>query len=225
MKKTVTIFIAIFLIATSYAQSEVRNVEDFSKISVMNAFEVVLTQGDKNEVKITSDKPENIEKVVTKVTDGKLIVHTKKSAKTKGSIKVYITYKKLIGIEQSGATEISATNTIKTNKFYLKGSGATEVSLDFDVEELTIDFSGASEIKLKGNTNSFDVSLSGASELSAADLKSKSASINVSGASEVQVYVTESIKGKTSGASSVKVKGGASVDQIKSSGISSISKG
>lgn len=226
MKKIVTIFIATLLIISSYAQTtDIRNVGSFSELSIKNAFEIVLTKGDKNEIKITVDEPEDIDKVVTKVSDGKLNIYTKKKSKNLGAVKIFIIYKELNGIEQSGATEISATNTIKTNKFYLKGSGATEVSLDLDVEELTIDFSGASEIKLDGNTNSFNVSLSGASELKASGLKSRNANINISGASEVQVYVTESIEGETSGASSIKVKGGVSVDKIKSSGISSISKG
>jgi hypothetical protein len=225
MKKLVTMFIAMFIIAIGYAQSDVRKVENFSELSLKNAFEVILTKGDVNEVKITSENSENLEKVITEVSQGKLCVYNKKGSKTKGSITVFITYKNLLGIENNGATEISAKNAIKSDKFYLKGSGASEVTLDFDVKELTIDYSGASELKLKGSTNDLGVALSGASELSASNLKSKTATIDISGASDVKIYATESIEGKTSGASSVKVNGGASVDKIKSSGISSISKG
>jgi hypothetical protein len=224
MKKIITIFITALFISNSYAETDLRKVEDFSAIKINNALEVVLTKGDKNEVKIIAADQGVFEKVVTKVSDGKLIIQTKGKINSKESIKVHVTYKQLLGIEQSGATELSATNPIKTDKFYLKGSGAIEVKLDFDVEQLTLDFSGASEITLKGNANDLVLSLSGASELSAAELKTKNANIDISGASEVKVYVTESIEGGASGASSIKVKGGVSVDKIKSSGISSISK-
>jgi hypothetical protein len=224
MKKIITIFITLLIISSSYAQSELRKVEDFTIINISNALEVVLTKGDKNEVKVIANDQNTFEKVKTDVIDGKLTIYTKGKITSKESIKIHITYKQLLGIEQSGATELSNTNPIKADKFYLKGSGAIEVKLNFDVQELTLDFSGASEIKLQGKTNDLVLSLSGASELSALDFKIKNANIDISGASEVKVFVTESIEGGVSGASEVKVKGGVPVDKIKSSGISSISK-
>ena len=225
MKKLITIIVTALITATSFAQTDVRKVENFSELNIKNAFEVVLTKGDKTEVKITAENKEDIEKVISEVSNGKLNIYVKEKEKTKGTIKINITYKNLTGINQSGATELSATNTIKSSNFFIKGSGAAEVNLDFDVTNLDINFSGASEISLKGNTTNFALTLSGASELKASKLKSKSATIDISGAAEVNLYVSGSIEGKTSGASSIKVAGGASVNNIKKSGASSISKG
>ena len=224
MKKITIILIGTLLTFTSYAQSEIRTVEDFSELNIKNAFEVVLTKGDKNEIKIITEKAENIQKVVSDVSAGKLNIYIKAKSKIKGSIKIEITYKNLTGINQSGATELSATNTIKADDFYLKGSGAIEVNLDFDVTNLSVNLSGASEVLLKGSVGDFELTLSGASELNASNLKSRSANINISGASEVDLNVSESIKGKASGATKIMVSGGASVDNIKTSGVASILK-
>ena len=225
MKRITTVLVAMILIGSSYAQGGIRNVEDFTVLKIKNALEVTLTKGDKNTVTITGASKENLGKIKTEVANGVLSIYVKGDMKSDDEIKISVIYKELSGIEQSGASELTSTNTIKTDKFYIKGSGAMEAEIDFEVTELSIDFSGASEIKLTGNANSFTISLSGASELSASALKTKNAKLDISGASEVNINVSEKIEGSLSGASSVHVKGGATTEGLKTSGVSSLTKG
>jgi len=197
-------------------------VENFSIIKVSNAFKVILTHGNKNEVKIEASKKEAIERIITKVSKDKLIIKANKVIK--GDVKVYVTYTNLEGIEQSGISELTTTNTIKGDKFYLDGSGASEMNLAIDVAELKLKFSGASEIKLKGSANVVALNLSGASELDAENLDTKHANIDLSGASLIKINVSERMEGKASGASSIHVKGAGVID-VNQSGASHISKG
>lgn len=221
MKRTVTILMAILWVSISYAQNEVRSLEDFSTLKISNALEVVLTKGDKNEVEIIASDAQNYEKVKAEVSNEQLNIYTTGKMSWGGDIKILLTYKDLRGVQQSGASELRATNSIKADKFYLKGSGAIEASLNVEVNELMLDFSGASELNLAGTVNLFKVNLSGASDLKASNLLAKNIEIDVSGASDIKVNASESISGKATGASSVTVKGSPKIRAINKSGASS----
>ncbi len=223
MKKLLIAILPLFVMGSIYAQSENRVVEDFNMLKVSNALEVVLTQGETNQVTIEGASPEAIAKVKTEVKDGQLSVFSKGNIKSKEKVIVFITARQLKGIEQSGASDIASTNTIKSEDFTIKGSGAIGAELELEVNRLSIDFSGASDIKLFGTAENFDLTLSGASDLKASDLNAKNVKVDVSGASDVKVYASESITGKASGASSINVKGSPSLRNIETSIASSTS--
>ena len=171
--KLITIIIVLLFIGAIKAQSEERIVVDFQDLKVSNAIEVVLTQGDENKLSIIGVLPEDLDKVKSEVENGVLSLSTKGKIKSKDNVKILITFKKLKSIEQSGTSEISSTNTIKEDNFSLKGSGASEVDLNLEVNDLRVDYSGASDIKLIGTVTDFNVKLSGASDLKAAELLAK----------------------------------------------------
>ncbi len=215
--KLITIIIVLLFIGAIKAQSEERIVVDFQDLKVSNAIEVVLTQGDENKLSIIGVLPEDLDKVKSEVENGVLSLSTKGKIKSKDNVKILITFKKLKSIEQSGTSEISSTNTIKEDNFSLKGSGASEVDLNLEVNDLRVDYSGASDIKLIGTVTDFNVKLSGASDLKAAELLAKNVKIDISGASDVKIFASDSISGKVSGASSINVKGNPPSRNIESS--------
>jgi hypothetical protein len=222
-KKIIITLLSIFLLGEIIAQSENRVVADFQALKVSNALEVILTQGEENNITITGIQTEDQDKLKTEVNDGMLSVYTKGKIIKRDNIKVLITFKHLTRIEQSGTSEITSTNPIKEDSFSISGSGATEINLAVETNSLTIDFSGASDITLSGTTDNLDAKLSGASDLKAAKLIAKNVNVDISGASDVKVYASESISGKASGASSINVKGSPTVRAIQSSGASDTS--
>lgn len=223
MKKIYIIIISILIFSNAIAQSENREVSDFESLKVSNAVEVILTQGESNQLIIEGATPEAIAKVKTTIKDGQLSIFTEGKIKSKDDIKVLLTFINLKRIVQSGASKISATNTIKAEDFSINGSGAIEAKLDMEVTRLSIDFSGASDIKLSGSADNFDLTLGGASDLKASDFVAKNVKVDISGASDVKVNATNSITGKASGASSINVKGSPTVRAIETSIASSSS--
>ena len=157
MKKIYIIIISILIFSNAIAQSENREVSDFESLKVSNAVEVILTQGESNQLIIEGATPEAIAKVKTTIKDGQLSIFTEGKIKSKDDIKVLLTFINLKRIVQSGASKISATNTIKAEDFSINGSGAIEAKLDMEVTRLSIDFSGASDIKLSGSADNFDL--------------------------------------------------------------------
>lgn len=223
MKKIYSIIFALSMLTMANAQSENRVVEDFQVLKVSNALEIILTQGEVNEVIVEGETLGDIAKVKTEVDHGVLSVYTKGHVKSKANVKVRIKFHQLNRIEQSGASELRVTNTIISEDFSLKGSGAIEIDLALAVNRLSIDFSGASDIKLSGTANKFDLSLSGASNLKASEMIAQEVFVDISGASDVKVYADQSISGRASGASSINVKGNPELRNIETSAASNSS--
>lgn len=242
MKKTFIILVALFFVANVFAQSETRELADFSSLKVASALKVILIQGDENKILVTADEEETLKMVKSEIKEGILFlsiesksvkkiknngksVKTKSTSHIKGELKVVLTFKHLNSIKLSGASEISTFDLIRVKELEIKGSGAIGANLNLEVTKLSIDFSGASDLKLRGLADSLSLKTSGASDVKAASFIAKNIVIAVSGASDVEVNATESITGTATGASSVNVKGAPAIKAINKSGASSASYG
>ena len=222
MKKILVILIGIFWMSSIFAQTETRELADFSTLKVIGSLEVRLLQGVKNEamVSILGKKEEELINVKTEIVDGVLSIY--RNGKSKNSTLVILTFKEVHSIHLNGASEIVTLEQINANKFSITGSGAIEADLNLNVKQLTINFSGASDIRLKGSAEELSIKSSGASDIKAKEFIAQNVTIDVSGASDIKVHAKESIKGEASGASSVSVSGNPTVRAINSGGAASI---
>jgi len=94
----------------------------------------------------------------------------------------------------------------------VQASGASEVKLDVEVDEITAVASGASDVKLSGEAGVSDFTASGAANIKARDLKSGTSTAAASGASNISVNSNQQVFKKTSAAGNVKVFGDPSVE-------------
>ena len=125
-------------------------------------------------------------------------------------------------IDLSGASILKAF-TFLGNSMDAKISGASEMRFDnIDLDYCTVNLLGASLFSGGGYAVKTVFDGSGASHFNTFNLESKNLDIDLSGASEAEVTVNSAIKGKLTGASMLKYKGGASVSGVSTSGASSI---
>ncbi|MCK5839679.1 MAG: DUF2807 domain-containing protein [Bacteroidales bacterium] len=186
--------------------SDDRPVKPFSAIQIGGAFEVILTQGDKVSLKIEAD--ENLlDYIITEVRGGKLIIETESEIRRCKELKAYITFVELESLELSGAVEIKGEGRLDFNKLNIDASGATEINMDITAGILKMDISGASEVSLSGDADEVYIEASGASELSTHDLETKTFFLDISGAGEATIYVTEKLDVTVSGAAHVAYSG------------------
>jgi hypothetical protein len=89
--------------------------------------------------------------------------------------------------------------------FYLSGSSVAQ--LDADYRQVKAVVSGASSLVLHGSGEELDAEISGASSLKAFNFPVNEATLNVTGASEGKVTVTDELKVTANGASSVLYRG------------------
>lgn len=112
----------------------------------------------------------------------------------------------LSDLRLSGATETEVLNFEKGD-LTARLSGAAFLSFRGKADVLTSDCSGASELVLYGNAQQLRHEGSGASHIRAEDLEARSGEIEVSGAAQAEVKVSESLNAKASGASSIEYFG------------------
>ena len=124
--------------------------------------------------------------------------------------------------------KLSGASTLKGFTFTGNGidvnlSGASHMSLNhIDANLCRIDASGASTFEGTGYASTTDFSGSGASTFRTFDLESENLDIDLSGASDAKVTVNNVIKGKLTGASTLKYKKATDVSKVTATGASKI---
>ncbi len=185
---------------------ETRNVNDFTALDVSGGFEVILSQGSTQKVVIEAD--DNLMKeIITEVRGGELNIYTRDNVRPKSKMVARITFVKLEDIEISGAVNIKGNGQLTFDRLGLDGSGASEIELEANVRNLSADLSGASTLRLKGNGGTVSIECSGASKLHLSDFIVSEMSLDLSGASNAHVYVTDKLSVEASGASDIRYKG------------------
>jgi Putative auto-transporter adhesin, head GIN domain len=223
MKKILftSLFATIAFITTTNAQknvvydanAEVRKVEAFKSVEVMNGVSVFLSQGTENAVAVSTGNEKDNASIKTEVENGTLKVYIKyesgnmwKSWKGK-SAKAYITIKNLEKLDVGGASSVHVTDKFTGADVKIVVSGASTLKGTVAATNLKIKVSGASSVNLSGAATNAKIDVSGASTLKSFDLKIDNADIETSGASSTQVTVEKELNAEASGASSINYKG------------------
>ncbi len=202
---------------------ETRKVSAFDGIEVSGAFDIVLKQGAVEEVTVEADA--NLLPVIrTDVTGGTLRIETRKPVQHSTVMKVYVTVKDLKRIDVSGAVDISTDGRITVPELSLDASGASDSEFDIAVQKLKLECSGASKMKFSGTAVDVNMDLSGASDIFGYDLLAVNYDIEISGAGNAQISVSNRIRAEISGAGSVKYKGSPTEVDQSVSGAGSIKK-
>jgi len=255
MKKI--IFIAcLFMAFTVHAQTkmgviydenvQVRKLPNFTSIRVSNAIELFISQSNKTEVAVSAKSEEYINRIITEVDGGTLIIRMADNRWWKWGnedyrIKAYVSVKDLYALTGSGATNIKIVNGLSAEKLKINLSGASDLRGDIKAGTLMTELSGASnfkatvqagalsvkgsgacDIEVSGSGDDLIVEVSGASSVKMYDYLVKGASVEASGASSIKLNVSDMLKAHATGASSVDYKGAASHKEFKSSGASSV---
>ena len=184
---------------------EERSVGSFTGIEVGGAFNVFLTQENKNTLFIEAD--ENLmEQITTEVNSGILEISSR-NIRNATKLNIYISVPTLNSLDISGASTVKSENTLQSETFRIIASGASHADLTLSTTNLETEASGASNLFLSGFADTQNIDASGASEVDASALETKVTKAEASGASNITVNATEKIERETSGAGSIKVIG------------------
>ena len=185
------------------AKVDKRSMPAFTAVHISGAYEVEIVAQKEQSLVIEGD--DNLLPLIkTEVKNGVLEISNEKSFSTKNKLRVRISVQKLDGIETSGASDIIATN-VKSDEF-------------------KIDTSGASELKVSGEAKTLSVDSSGAGTIDTKDLHAEKADVHTSGAANVEVYATEELSAKVSGAGTVDYYGNPKTVKEDKSGAGVITK-
>ena len=200
---------------------ETREFSSFSGVQVGGAFDVEIHKGSAHQASIEAD--ENVmERIKMEVKNDILRIKMDGWVRKVNKLKVVLIMDDLEYLSASGASDVEVVDDFSSNSFDLHASGAADVSLSIDTDDLKISMSGSCDIDLEGKAGDVQISMSGASDLDADDMRAKSVDIQSSGSSSASVYASERLVASASGASDINCEGNPSKTQVKSSGAADI---
>jgi Putative auto-transporter adhesin, head GIN domain len=197
-------------------------VSTFSRLAVSNAFDVIVSFGDQENVTLRVD--DNIVgHLDVGVSDGTLHVGLESGTSVRdATLHADVTAQTLSSIHISGASQVHLSDVLSGERVGMVVSGAGRLDGTAQVHLATLELSGASNAKLSGSAGRLEVTQSGASQLDAVDLDVSELAIDLSGASTADVSVTGTISAGVSGASSLRYRGSPTFTRREVSGGSSI---
>jgi hypothetical protein len=209
----------IFIASGSKAEVEKRNVPSFSEISLRISGNVYIEQGSPQSVEIEA-KPSTLEKIITEVKDGKLIIKFEDGnffwrSFTPGEITVRITVPDINALSVSGSGDIIAKNIIKSKNMDLAISGSGNIKLsELNADEVKASISGSGDIVVeKGSgASKLTASISGSGNVKAGGFEAKNVKARIAGSGNATVYATENLNVSIAGSGDVYYNGSPSVD-------------
>lgn len=232
MMKKILIIVLVSLYCTACTQmngsgnivSEDRNIGNFTGIEAGGAFEVELRNGEVVKVRVEAD--DNLINLIETKVDGNILKITSKSGRrlNNGYFKVFITAPEINYIYMSGAASVIIKDILKNKeKIKLQASGAASIKGELESPEVETEASGAATINISGRTQKYIAESSGSATTKSSQLLSETTTASSSGAANLHVFSSVSLKANASGASEIRYKGGGST-VIKTSGAASCEK-
>ncbi len=207
-----------------------RSVGDFHGIRIGGGIDLFLTQGSEEAVAVSANDKEYRDRIVTEVRDGILHIYLDDKFHwnwNRGNLKLkaYVSCKVLDELRASGGTNIQIEQTIKSEKLDVHLSGGGQIHGKFEAEEMTVGISGGGDLYLGGTSARLDVSVSGGGDFHGYDLAVDVCQARVSGGGDVDVTVNKTLDAAVHGGGDIRYKGNGSVQESRTAGGGSISRG
>jgi hypothetical protein len=193
MKKSNLVTLLALLLSTTLLMAqnrEVRNVDDFNKISFAFSGKLYLKQGSPQRVELQGDK-ELLEEIETEVNGGRLKIGRKGKWTNWSSrdekLTVYVTMPNIEGVSVSGSGDVIGQSKIRTNDLDLSISGSGSLSLDAEANgDVEADVSGSGDMDLKGHFKSFESDVSGSGRVTLSARIDNTADFGITGSGKIQ---------------------------------------
>jgi Putative auto-transporter adhesin, head GIN domain len=236
MKKIIMLMAVLPICALVMAQqindpnAEVRDVKNFTGIKISSAFDVYLNQSNVDAVAVSASEQKYRDRIKVSVENGILSVgYDNEKGGWKGwnndktKLKVYISFKQLNSLKVSGACDVKAAGTIKSDELSINFSGDLK-DVKLDVNKLNIELTGASDVSITGRATNLKLSCTGASDFKGYELATDYSDVSATGASSIKITVNKELSVRATGASDVHYKGAGMIREVKSTGASSVSR-
>jgi len=193
------------------------SIVDFERVEVASAVEVRIEQSNLFDIQVTGDR-RNVNDLEVYKSGSTLIIKFDDNSNRVHDTFVTITMPRLEGALFSAASSSKVSGFESDGDIDIHVSGASTCQLSAGYREVNLTLSGSSSLVLSGLGDQINAEISGASVLTAFDYPVREASINVSGASNGKVTVTDELTAIAAGASSLIYRGSPSVKTSLSGG-------
>jgi hypothetical protein len=190
-------------------------IQSFNELKASGIYELKLSQGNKESVKIEAD--ENLQELFIVRNDGaRLIIETKKmednvNIKSKNKMRVYVTFKNLKDLELSTIGTVQSDEQLSFNDLQFKNKGVGSVNLSLTANRLHLENKSVGEVTLTGKAESTVLKNNGVGSVNAGNFVVQTMDIDNSGIGNVEVNAAKQLKVKDNWLGKVNNKGAAPV--------------
>ncbi|WP_075350806.1 head GIN domain-containing protein [Algoriphagus marinus] len=226
LTKIASLIILLFLVGfTAQAQTETRTPGTFKGIESGGNWDVFVTIGNKDEVRLES-KGFDLNKVITEVDGGVLKIKLEKGNWNNVNFTAYVTVKELESVGVSGSGKMILQSNINSRKFSIGQSGSGNIQMKMlQTEALNVGMSGSGKVTIEGGSaDRASIGQSGSGEFEALDLMAGDVKIGKSGSGTTSIGVNGNLTVGSSGSGNVYYKGNPTNQKIASSGSSKVIK-
>jgi hypothetical protein len=220
--------VALFCLIGSIAfaqKSETRTPGSFTKIENSGSWDVEITKGSKDEVRLETSNFD-LSKVITEVDGDKLEIKLVKGNYSNVNLKVYITVRELESVGNGGSGDMRINSDFGADSFGIGLSGSGSITAKaINAEKLTVGMSGSGKVTITGGqADEASIGQSGSGDLEAIDFTAQTVKIGKSGSGDTSIGVTESLTVGSSGSGNIYYRGNPEKQSIGISGSSKLIK-
>ncbi len=227
-KLSILLFMVLLCTTQVFSQkTETRQLTSFSKVSVHEAINAILTKGTTESAKVEATGVE-LSEVLTEVSGGELKIHMEDGNYKSRNVTVYVTFKYLDELNASSAGSIEVKDPLTVNgdfdvsassagsvRVEATASGDTDLDvsssgdIDIILKSSSIDagLSSSGDITISGSCNELEVDASSAGDFNGYDLVTKVADLEGSSGASIKVNVTDQLDAQASSGASIRYLG------------------
>ena len=187
-------------------------VQSFDELDASGLFNLRLSQGDKEQVKIEAE--DNLQELfIVRMEGSKLSISMKKNVNinTKKKMNVYVTFKKLKAMDLSMVGGTYSDEPLSFADLRLNNQSVGSVNLDLSAQSMRMDNESVGSVKLTGKAENAIIKSSSVGSIQAGEFVVQKMDINNSGVGSAVVNAAKELIVSDSFLGKVKNKGGAVV--------------
>jgi hypothetical protein len=205
---------------------ETREIEGVSRILVSGVFNLFISQGDMESIRIEGD--EDLAKKLVVRQRGDLLELSLKEDNVnifkKTGLQVHLTIADLSELEFEGAGNIQSRGQLELGDFLVIGKGVGNIELDIEAEEVEADLNFVGNMNLKGSADYFKLFNEGVGNIDASQFWVQKVDVNTSGIGMVSVHCEGELSLEVSGIGTVSYTGNPIIVSEKVSGIGKVNR-
>jgi hypothetical protein len=226
MKKAFAMLSSVLLLAlfatagVTATFGQTRDVSGFSGVASSGAFDVYITTGGRESVRLEGDA-DVVNKIETVVENNVLHIRTKREYQNDrhdfDGVKIHVTARELNNLRLSGSGRMRVDSPLKADAFSaaVSGSGRIEAG-QITSNQLKAAISGSGSFDASGRAQETEITVSGSGGFNGKNFTAGDARVRVSGSGDVYLRAEKTLEGTLSGSGEIHYSGNARVTERKS---------
>jgi hypothetical protein len=187
--------------------SEVREVDDFTKIEVDVPADVYIHIGEFYKVSVQTHS-DLIGLITTEVRGNSLRIDADPCIGSVDKFRIDVVVKKLTDIDLNGSCRLKTSKSvIRAEDFSININGSSELMIDLQSEYVRAKINGSGGIYLKGKAHELKLKINGSGDFNGFNFQTSDASIKINGSGDAKIIASDRLDAEISGSGDVKYKG------------------